>query len=152
MKKFLITLLLCLSVFMVNAQKQYVSLYVNLNDATNNWVSARLSGNIPPGMKSYYAATYDKLTEGDLINMLAENNFTIERMAGVGDTHAIIIFSNVQNSGYNDIITYYTETINPNAQEIARYNLQGMKIDSEEPGIQIVVYSDYNAKIIVNNK
>ena len=34
--------------------------------------------------------------------------------------------------------------------EIARYNLLGQKINEAEAGVQIIVYSDYSTKTIIN--
>ncbi len=37
----------------------------------------------------------------------------------------------------------------PNATEIAHYNLQGLPVDANEKGVHIVVYSDYTARTVV---
>ena len=150
MKKFYFTLLFGLVCLFGFAQKRYVSIYVNLNDATSNWVTARISGDVPQGVQTYYAATYDRKTEGDIINMLADRGFVIERISGVGDTHSIIIMSSSPNDD-SGIVTNMISSSEPNGIEIARYNLQGIKIDEDEPGVQIIVYSNYATKVIVNN-
>ena len=35
------------------------------------------------------------------------------------------------------------------AREVARYNLQGIPVNKDERGIQIVVYSNYTTKTII---
>ena len=35
------------------------------------------------------------------------------------------------------------------AVEVARYNLQGVPVDKNEKGIQIVVYSNYTTKTVI---
>lgn len=42
-----------------------------------------------------------------------------------------------------------TETDNTEVKEVARYNLQGMPVDTTEKGIQIVVYSNYTTKTVI---
>ncbi len=34
--------------------------------------------------------------------------------------------------------------------KVARYNLQGQQINENEKGIQIIVYSDYTTKTVIN--
>ena len=151
MRKILFVLLsLFLSVFALStyAQKTYVSIYANLNDASSRWVSARVSGDKPAGVSDYYAATYDRLTEGDIINMLAEEGFVVERITGVGETHAMILMS--KSSGNSDAgVVTYVNTDDAEVTEIARYNLQGIQVNENEKGVQIIVYSNYTTKTVV---
>ena len=71
MKKLLLSIAAAFALFTATAQRSYVSLYINMNAVDSKWVSARVSGDIPASMKDYYAATYDRLSDGELINMLA---------------------------------------------------------------------------------
>ena len=147
MRKILFVLL---SLFALStyAQKTYVSIYANLNDASSRWVSARVSGSKPVGVSDYYAATYDRLTEGDIINMLAEEGFVVERITGVGDTHAMILMSKSAENSDAGVVTYVNSD-DAEVTEIARYNLQGIQVNENEKGVQIIVYSNYTTKTVV---
>lgn len=146
MKKFFLSIATILTLFTAAAQRSYVSLYINMNDASSKWVSARITGDVPLGMKEYYAATYDRLNEGQLINMLSAEGFTIDKIAAMGETNCIVIMSK-NSSSDSGIITQITDEHNTDAVEIVRYNLQGNLVDERTQGLQIVVYSDYNAKV-----
>lgn len=51
-------------------------------------------------------------------------------------------------SGTN--VNAMTRASGEDATEIARYNLLGQKINGAEAGVQIIVYSDYSTKTIIN--
>lgn len=148
MKKLFLSIAAALALLTATAQRSYVSLYINMNGADSRWVSARVSGDVPASMKNYYAATYDRLTDGDLINMLSAEGFSIDRIAAMGETNCIIIMSKM--GGDSGIITQAADSNSEgNGTEIARYDLQGRLVDENCPGLQIVVYSDYSAKTII---
>ena len=148
MKKILLSVAAAFALFTATAQRSYVSLYINMNAADSKWVSARVSGDIPESMKDYYAATYDRLSDGELINMLAKEGFTIDKIAAMGETNCVVIMSK-NSSSDSGIITKSADEQVTNAMEIARYDLQGRLVDDDCPGLQIVVYSDYSAKTVV---
>ncbi len=148
MKKFILSIAAALALFTATAQRSYVSLYINMNSADSRWVSARVSGNVPVSMKDYYAATYDRLTDGDLINMLSAEGFSIDRIAAMGETNCVVIMSK-NSSGDSGIITQNADEYVTDGVEIARYDLQGRLVDENCPGLQIIVYSDYSAKTII---
>ena len=155
-KKNLISLILIIcSIFIINAQnKSYVSIYFNMYEPKSNWVKARLSGDVPVGMKNSYDETYDKLTEGEIINMIALNGYVIDKVVGIGETYSLVIMSkNVSNDlGVITNITNINENNDEhNKTEMCRYNMQGYPVNAEEPGVQIIVYSDYSAKVKINN-
>ena len=148
MKKLFLSVAAAFALFTSTAQRSYVSLYINMNAADSKWVSARVSGDIPASMKDYYAATYDRLSDGELINMLANEGFTIDKIAAMGETNFVVIMSKNSSDG-SGIITQNADEHYTNAVEIARYDLQGRLVDDDSPGLQIVVYSDYSAKTVV---
>ena len=148
MKKILLSVAAAFALFTATAQRSYVSLYINMNAADSKWVSARVSGDIPESMKDYYAATYDRLSDGELINMLANEGFTIDKIAAMGETKCVGIMSK-NSSSDSCIITKSADEHTTNAVESARYDLQGRLVDDDCPGLQIVVYSDYSAKTVV---
>ena len=148
MKKLLLSVAAAFALFTATAQRSYVSLYINMNAVDSKWVSARVSGDIPVSMKDYYVATYDRLSDGELINMLANEGFTIDKIAAMGETNCVVIMSK-NSSGDSGIINQSVDEQVTNAVEIARYDLQGRLVDDDCPGLQIVVYSDYSAKTVV---
>ena len=148
MKKLLLSIAAAFTLFTATAQRSYVSLYINMNAVDSKWVSARVSGDIPASMKDYYVETYDRLSDGELINMLANEGFTIDKIAAMGETNCVVIMSK-NSSGDSGIITQSVDEQVTNAVEIARYDLQGRLVDDDCPGLQIVVYSDYSAKTVV---
>lgn len=151
-KKILVNLILTIcSIFIINAQnKSYVSIYFNMNEPTSNWVSARLSGDVPVGMKNSYVATYDRLTEGEIINMIALNGYVIDKVVGIGETYSMIIMSKNISDDLG-IITTIPQHTNTDKIEMYRYNMQGYIVNADEPGIQIIVYSDYSTEVKINN-
>ena len=148
MKKLFLSIAAAFALFTSTAQRSYVSLYINMNATDSKWVSARVSGDIPASMKDYYTATYDRLSDGELINMLANEGFTIDKIAAMGETNCVVIMSK-NSSGDSGIITQSADEHAMNVVEIARYDLQGRLVDDDCPGLQIIVYSDYSAKTVV---
>lgn len=146
MKRFVLVFIFLTVCLFMYGQKSYVSVYVNLNSPDNNWVSARISGNVPSGIKTYYAATYDRLTEGEIINLLANRGYVVEKITGIGETSSLILMSYVSDD--SNVITHYYNN-DTDVQEIARYNLQGIPVNSNESGVQIVVYSNYTTKTVI---
>ncbi len=61
------------------AQKEYVN--VVADDVFSNYHDIYLSGAIPAGMKSFYDGFYDRKTVGEIINILADNGFTVEQVS-----------------------------------------------------------------------
>ena len=50
---------------------------------------------------------------------------------------------------YPDAIERIVADDGQEAVEVARYNLQGVPVDKNEKGIQIVVYSNYTTKTVI---
>lgn len=150
MKKILLTLLLILCSYgTINCQKSYLYIYAwDLSEGDGNYI--RLSGDVPSNVLKYYSrgtyATTPKMFIGDLLNILAEEGFTIEQMSS-GGQNANIILSRNASQGQDNIqsITIDDEEV----REIARYNLQGLPVTANEKGIQIIVYSNYTTKTLI---
>ena len=149
MKKFFLSVAAALALFTATAQRSYVSLYINMNNADSRWVSARVSGDVPVSMKEHYDATYDRLTDGELINMLANEGFTVDRITAMGETNAIILMSREKGSSNNIGMISESSVDRNDVVEIARYDLQGRLVDEDFTGLQIAVYSDYSARTII---
>ena len=164
MKKFLSILFLLLMGLTVHAQKKYVTVYCNQN---NNWV--KLSGDIPQSMKNSYSSedfprsgSFGYYFIGDVLNLLADNGFSVEQMS---TTSYVTSYVN-SNTGSNVITTYLLSKLSNDSNpsntiekikidnyedivEVARYNLQGVPVNKNEKGIQIIVYSNFTTKTIL---
>lgn len=151
MRKILFVLLsLFLSLFTLStyAQKTYISIYANLNDATSNYVKARVSGDVDAFFTQQPSYGYGGITEGKLINMYASEGYVVERITGVGDTHVMILMSKSSENSDAGVVTYVNAD-DTEVTEIARYNLQGIQVNENEKGVQIIVYSNYTTKTVV---
>ena len=151
MKKLLV--LLFLMGFGANAfaQKRYVT--VRHNSGAQEPIS--LTGDIPSNMKSRYNSDNYEITIGSVLNLLADNGFIVEQMSTVQrDGSSLIttdyLLSKSSNStNPSQIIQIEKSDDEFDIHEVARYNLQGLPINENEKGIQIVVYSNYTTKTII---
>ena len=148
MKKLLVLLFLMVLGTGAFAQKSYVTIYViNLLTPNVNKQSFRLTGDIPSDMKESY---YDEYI-GNILNQLAEKGFEVEFMTGTtSDSYGGVMFllSKKKNSN-STAIQHISTDDEEEAREVARYNLQGIPVNKDERGIQIVVYSNYTTKTII---
>ncbi len=135
------------------AQKEYVN--VVADDVFSNYHDIYLSGAIPAGMKSFYDGFYDRKTVGEIINILADNGFTVEQVSSneavksstASYTREVVLMSKPKGTPLGAIQTVESGT---EPTEVARYNLQGLPVDKDEPGVQIVIFSNYTSRVIVN--
>lgn len=142
---FILSVLFCVSCF---AQKSYVHLIYNTSGHCVN-----ISGAIPSSVNSYYniGDEYGGVTVGEVINYLAEEGFVVEQIACPGTDsryyYEIIIMSKNATSDDDAIsIVHYNDG---DVREVARYNLQGMQVNENTKGIQIIVYSNYTTKTVI---
>lgn len=109
---------------------------------TGNSSDINIVGDLPSG--------FSKKQSGSLItliNKLAELGYTVEFYSVLGSKHFAVI-SKIESGDTNNIRST-RNTTNENAViEKARYNLNGIPVNENEKGIQIIVYSDYTTKII----
>ncbi len=163
MKK-IISLVLFLTVSMgMYAQKSYVTVYGNLSAN-----SVSLSGDIPTSIKNKY--TSDDFPElhlsspylyqyiGNVLNLLAKEGFIVEQMeastknlsTGSSDTMINYLLSkSSDNSNTNNVRMAKVVDDDSDVYEVARYNLQGMPVNENEKGFQIIVYSNFTTKTII---
>ncbi len=136
------------------AQRQYVNIIATGKQAREG---ISLSGAIPAGMQDFYTSYYGNIvTLGDVINQLAEHGFVVDQMTsdcyapsgGEASFREIVIMSRLAVTPEDGSIEA-TIAHDPNATEVARYNLQGQPVDKDEKGVQIVVYSDLSARTVV---
>lgn len=155
MKKIFLFLLLLVAGASSYAQKSYINLHATqLSNPTNQY--CYLTGDIPEGMSSYIA---DKV--GNILNLLAQEGYEVEFMSSSATSISASSFISTVNyllskktSSTNPddpgIITYQRDiSVDTEAYEVARYNLQGLPVNKEEKGVQIVVYSNYTTKTII---
>ena len=152
MKRFFFLICLLVSGLTVVAQKQYVNIIATGQSAREG---ISLSGAIPDGMQDYYTSYYGNIvTLGDVMNELAQHGFVVERMSsdcastsGGMNYREIVIMSKAAAPEEGAVPAI--GVTDPNAAEIAHYNLQGLPVDANEKGVHIVVYSDYTARTVV---
>lgn len=139
--------------FTAFAQKQYVT--VTASDMYWSRQSIYLTGDIPSGINSYYESSghYDEFnlecpTVGKLLNLLAKDGFTVEQMANTGGSN-IVTYLLSKNSAPSENGIEVINNDDSEAVEVARYNLQGIPVNENEKGVQIIVYSNYTTKTVV---
>lgn len=148
MKKLLVLLFLMILGTGAYAQKSYVTIYVE--DILTNYYNTQifyLTGDIPSDMKKVYKEEYI----GNILNQLAEKGFEVEFMTGTSTSsyqHVMFLLSKKKNSN-STAIQHISTDDDEEAREVARYNLQGIPVNKDERGIQIVVYSNYTTKTII---
>lgn len=154
MKKFFLLSVLFLSMSAnVLAQKSYIHIYANTIDYVT-WNEIALTGDLPSGIKEKYLSS-DHMLIGDLLNKLSEQGFEVELMSAPNYTKEssspkmCYLLSKKGSSGNPSSVRSVTSDDDSEAYEVARYNLQGMPIDKNEKGVQIVVYSNYTTKTII---
>lgn len=151
MKKFLILLFLMAIGTSAFARKSYVNIFVDdLYETNYNYIY--LTGDIPIGFKSEYRSS-DKVTIGQLLNLLSQEGYEVEFMSAVGggdasDEKIVYLLSKKISSSEDDAITI-VHNDDGEAYEVARYNLQGMQVNENTKGIQIIVYSNYTTKTVI---
>ena len=146
MKKFYILALLVLTSVCAFAARTYVHIYVTGMKYTAN--NLYLSGQLPPGINTYY----NDITIGEMLNKLSKYGFELESIAGAagssGDVNGLYVLSKnsePDSDSAPDVIVDNTADV----YEVARYNLQGMPVNENTPGVQIVVYSNYTTRTVI---
>ena len=154
MKKIILFLLLLAASLSAYAQKSYINVYATqLSD--QNYQYCYLTGDIPEGISSYIA---DKV--GNILNLLAQEGYEVEFMSSSATTsnyssvgtmvNYLLSKKSSTNPDDPDIVTYQKDIADDTeAHEVARYNLQGLPVNKDEKGVQIVVYSNYTTKTVI---
>lgn len=154
MKKIILSLLLLVAGVSGYAQKSYINLIAfGLNSNPTN-PTFYLSGDVPEGINT------SGLSIGGVLNLLAQEGYEVEFMemamgyyAGNSPTTINYLLSKKTSSSNPDdpgIVTYQRNIADDTeAYEVARFNLQGLPVNKDEKGVQIVVYSNYTTKTII---
>lgn len=130
----------------VYARKSYINVYTTYLHHTTQMM--RVTGDIPVGFKSLYDSS-DNISIGEFLNMLSQEGYEVVFMSPSGDSTANINYLlSKQVSNEDDAITI-VHNDDGEAYEVARYNLQGMQVNENTKGIQIIVYSNYTTKTVI---
>lgn len=147
MKKLLISLVLVLAAAgTAVGQKSYVNVVVD-HIYSSIYQEMYLTGDVPVGIKTHYDSySSEATTVGKVLNLLAAEGFTVEQMSCSAENE-VILLSRPSTSGTDNIERVTAD--DQDAREVARYNLQGQPVNRDEPGIQIVVYSNYTTRTVI---
>ena len=152
MKKLIIILLLMTFGINVYSQKSYVNIYAYGNGSIIPKVF-RLSGDIPSSLKEQYVE--NEINIGYLLNELSKNGYEVEFVSAIGEASGhtgvysgvVYLLSKITSASKH----IQLEKLDDDSEvyEVARYNLQGMPINKNEKGVQIVVYSNNYSTFVV---
>lgn len=148
MKKYFLLVLLTVVGISAFARKSYVNVYLESLYSPTIY----LSGDIPIGIKSYYS----NMQIGDVLNLLSNEGYEVELITSgsgnIGSTSTttyVIYLLSKQVSSNEDSAISIVHSDDGEAYEVARYNLQGMQVNENTKGIQIIVYSNYTTKTVI---
>ena len=80
-----------------------------------------------------------------LLNLLAEEGFSVEQMSCAAEGEVILLSRPLTQPEQVEHITLDDQ----DAVEVARYNLQGLPVEKDEKGVQIIVYSNYTTRTVI---
>ena len=105
-----------------------------------------LTGELPAGVKSHYDGYgSEAMTVGQVLNLLSKEGFLVDQMSCTTEGEVIVLSRIALYPGAIERVTADDQE----AVEVARYNLQGVPVDKDEKGIQIIVYSNYTTKTVI---
>lgn len=131
----------------VYAQKSYVNVFAFDLNNSSQYAYCYISGDIPDGINSY-----DRYRIGELLNRFAQEGFEVEFVTNAGTATVNFLLSKKSSTTPDnpDVVTYQRDIADDaEVYEVARYNLQGLPVNKDEKGVQIVVYSNYTTKTII---
>lgn len=146
MKKYLVCLILLLAVaHTAVGQRSYVNVVAD-HIYSSVYQEIYLTGDVPAGIKTHYDSYgSEAMTVGQVLNLLAKEGYLVDQMSCSADGE-VIVLSRI--ALYPDALERVTVD-DQEAVEVARYNLQGVPVDKDEKGIQIVVYSNYTTRTVI---
>lgn len=152
MKRKISILAILLGFCMTAFAKQYVTISYADNVSGYYYVE----GALPSGVEGRYTST--NYSFADVINILASKGFEVEFFEAYGygysgstgytSNRRMVIMSKSGTPELGAIEEISTDD-NTEAVEVARYNLQGIPVNENEKGVQIIVYSNYTTKTVV---
>jgi hypothetical protein len=147
MKRLFISLAMVLATIgMAWSQKSYVNVVAD-HIYSSIYQEIYLTGDVPSGIKTHYDSYgSEAMTVGKVLNLLAQEGFVVDKMSCSAEGE-VIVLSRVALDP--DAVERIVADDGQEAVEVARYNLQGVPVDKNEKGIQIVVYSNYTTKTVI---
>lgn len=145
MKKIFLLCCLFMACSSAFAQKKYLVLNHN-SSYGGRWT---LCGDIPEGMEENYSASTSvgggaEKVVAKILNELSEKGYEVEFMP---DKSNYLLSKRESFDSYSAIRSVHID--DEDVKEIARYNLQGIPVNANEKGVQIIVYSNYTTKTVV---
>lgn len=132
-------------VHVASAQRSYVNV-VAKNIYSSVYQELFLTGELPAGVKSHYDGYgSEAMTVGQVLNLLSKEGFLVDQMSCTTEGEVIVLSRIALYPGAIERVTADDQE----AVEVARYNLQGVPVDKDEKGIQIIVYSNYTTKTVI---
>lgn len=129
------------------AQKSYVNVVAD-HIYSSIYQEIYLTGDVPAGIKTHYDGYGSSaMTLGAVLNLLAKEGFVVEQMSCAAEGE-VILLSRAASPPDSDEVEHIAVD-DQDVKEVARYNLQGLPVDKDEKGIQIVVYSNYTTKTVI---
>ena len=126
-------------------QKSYVNVVAD-HIYSSIYQEIYLTGDVPAGFKTHYDGYgSNAMTVGVLLNLLAEEGFSVEQMSCAAEGEVILLSRPLTQPEQVEHITLDDQ----DAVEVARYNLQGLPVEKDEKGVQIIVYSNYTTRTVI---
>lgn len=147
MKKFFFLLFLVALGTSAFARKSYVNVAASSLETTTGQ-RIYITGDIPSGINDYYSST----KVGYILNLLSQEGYEVEFMSAtnVGAGPSMVNYLLSKNiSSNDDSAISIVHSDDGEVYEVARYNLQGMQVNENTKGIQIIVYSNYTTKTVI---
>lgn len=149
MKKRLLLLIVAVigAVGTMLAQKTYVNVVAD-HIYSSVYQEIYLTGDVPAGIQTHYDGYGSSaMTVGKVLNLLAAEGFVVDQMSCSAEGE-VILLSRVALYPDNDSVER-VQADDQEAVEVTRFNLQGLPVDKDEKGVQIVVYSNYTTRTVI---
>lgn len=126
-------------------QKSYVNVVAD-HIYSSIYQEIYLTGDVPVGIKTHYDSYgSEAMTVGKVLNLLAEEGFVVEQMSCSAECEVILL----SRIALDPETVPHVTADDQEAVEVARYNLQGLPVNEDEKGVQIIVYSNFTTKTII---
>ena len=126
-------------------QKSYVNVVAD-HIYSSIYQEIYLTGDVPVGIKTHYDSYgSEAMTVGKVLNLLAKEGFVVEQMSCSAECEVILL----SRIALDPEAVPHVIADDQEAVEVARYNLQGLPVNEDEKGIQIIVYSNFTTKTII---
>ena len=126
-------------------QKSYVNVVAD-HIYSSIYQEIYLTGDVPVGIKTHYDSYgSEAMTVGKVLNLLAKEGFVVEQMSCSAECEVILL----SRLALDPEAVPHVIADDQEAVEVARYNLQGLPVNEDEKGVQIIVYSNFTTKTII---